>query len=242
MMGKLTQELLVNEYDVQRFYENAIARHCMAMALTLVCEGNGNPIFRWSKKSADKEAIADGILSLNIPITSESLQSLPTTLQDELKLLTDWHLDTLLIWEFKSLSVGNIDLMNAIRNLPSQGTFPWTACLPTSSCDTPSKHKPHEPIPIPTGRRTGPDCQPPIMRLPETRKRFHHDTVSVDHAPDMHPEERLGTAVPENKFGLCPAGAPSMDAEINLKHQGGTSDLKKGQEIMQQVGFPHGVP
>lgn len=200
----------------------------------------GIPSFAGQKKSADKEAIADGILSLNIPITSESLQSLPTTLQDELKLLTDWHLDTLLIWEFKSLSVGNIDLMNAIRNLPSQGTFPWTACLPTSSCDTPSKHKPHEPIPIPTGRRTGPDCQPPIMRLPETRKRFHHGAVSVDHAPDMHPEERLGTAVPENKFGLCPAGAPSMDAEINLKHQGGTSDLKKGQEIMQQVFAPPG--
>jgi hypothetical protein len=49
--------------------------------------------------------------------------ALPDTFKKRIKLLEEWHLNVLAIWEFKSLAAGSKDIMRAIQGLSSQESF-----------------------------------------------------------------------------------------------------------------------
>ncbi|EDR08325.1 uncharacterized protein LACBIDRAFT_327453 [Laccaria bicolor S238N-H82] len=230
---KYTIRLTDDELGVQRFYGSSIAPLILSMAHALL--GHETPLknfFIWkSKCKGQTKAQADGFLTVN-NLANQSF-ALPNELEKYVKLLEEWNLSNLSLWEFKSLAAGSSDVMEAIQRLPTQKDFPWTGCTTISRCES-ALHKGGE-VTINTGRRTGPDALSPlgVASPPETRKRSH-DVMSGSADVVNHHVDEVKDGDSDDELCYDDSAASSFDVddgtpENNISEDGGKDELVDGE-------------
>jgi hypothetical protein len=124
-----------DEKDIANYYDKTTANYCSRVASTLAFRQSRwmGTLLNWtqSPRKADY-AIPDGQLCLmNVEkddpdeqVREDSMKTLDPNTREILDKMRE-DMSTLATWEFKSLTVGHVDVMTAVSNL---GTFPWTYC------------------------------------------------------------------------------------------------------------------
>ena len=207
------------ESEVRDFYKDSIAPPCLAAAGVLGF-GTAGDFLKWqSKFYGQTQAKADGFLVVADHGSSDFL-ALPDEFKTRIKLLEEWNLNVLAIWEFKSLAAGSKDTMDAILGLSSQESFSWTGCTSHNPCNS-TEYDQSGPLPHNTGKRTSPDSLLPLIdSQPKVAKR----------SPDVEDENSDETF--SYIEGIYPGDeTPESEAPYAKEPQ------VKSKHIVQQVRF-----
>ncbi|EDR08270.1 uncharacterized protein LACBIDRAFT_327363 [Laccaria bicolor S238N-H82] len=203
------------ESEVRDFYKESIAPPCLEAAGVLGFGAAGDFLKWQSKLYGQREAKADGFLVVT-NLGSDFL-ALPDKFKTRIKLLEDWNLNVLAIWEFKSLAAGSKETMEAIIELSLQESFSWTGCTSHDRCNSIDSidYHPSGPLPVNTGKRTSPDSlecliesQPKVpKRSPDVEDENSDETLS--YIEGIYP----GDETPEYESRLPHAKEPQAWAE-----------------------------
>ena len=148
------------EREVRNFYKESIAPPCLAAAGVLGF-GTAGDFLKWqSKFYGQTQAKADGFLVVSHH--GSDFLALPDEFKERIRLLEEWNLNVLAVWEFKSLAAGSKKTMGEILGLSSEESFPWTGCTPLNSCKSGEYHQ-NDLAPHKTGRKTSPDSLSPLI-------------------------------------------------------------------------------
>jgi len=149
---------VINEESVHQRYAS-IGKHCLEIASALAFKtGNGQSVFEFDliASTYQKDARADGFLKIGTGIDKTVLSKED---RQDIALIEKHDLHHPLIWEFKSLSAGSLEVMESIPRL--EGAFDWIDCegmaIHGISCH--SQDHSTNGVEAITGRPTGPDAQ-----------------------------------------------------------------------------------
>ncbi|KAF9461073.1 hypothetical protein BDZ94DRAFT_1264504 [Collybia nuda] len=149
---------IVAEQQIEAIYKKTTAKFCSRVAATLefqlpTWEPGHLEFTRTSNKS---RGIADGFLTL----TKTSRESSTPALSERYNSVVDTF-PTLAVWEFKSLTSGTLDVMEAIvQQTVSCLAFSWEGCEHGKNCIV--MHTGKDGLSMITGNRMGLDAEPPI--------------------------------------------------------------------------------
>jgi len=221
------------ESEVRDFYKESIAPLCLATAGALSF-GTAGDFLKWqSERYRQTQAKADGFLV--VAGHGSDFFALPDEYKTRIKLLEEWHLNVLAIWEFKSLAAGSKDTMDAILELSSQENFPWTGCTPDDPCKSAEYHQSDSRLPHNTGRRTGPDSSSPLIDSQPKVAKCSPDVITgstdtADHLSDV--EDEVG----DETISCDDEDIFSEDEKLEDEAHTKGSQVKS-KHIIQQVGF-----
>lgn len=162
------------EQQIESIYNTTTAKFCSQVAGTLAFQpptwGSGH--FRYTLERDKTRAVADGFLKLD---KKSSTKSTPPLSADHCSVADKFP--TLAIWEFKSLTSGTIDVMEAIvQQAVGSMAFDWEGCEFGKACI--GKHKGENGRPMVTGSKMGYDAKtPPCPSVPVE--------TAINNTPDM---------------------------------------------------------
>ena len=122
-----------DETDVVDYYDKTTATYCVRVASTLALHPTSswkNSLLKWTKTGPHSNyAIADGHLCFREYTNDrQDREAIVESMEEETRLIYEKMRkdnESLATWEFKSLTSGPVNLMNAVCGL---GNFSWTYC------------------------------------------------------------------------------------------------------------------